>query len=534
MNPQNHMQKFKIFYSWQSDLPGNKTKNFIRECIDEAIDLAQESEAIEAERDEATTGTTGSPDIVATLFSKIDNCDLFIADLSLCYTEDQNKEKRSPNPNVLLELGYAVKTLGWDRIICLCNTDYGNKYPFDISHNRITDFSLEGKSRKEVKGDISKIIFVNIRDIRKQPLRAKGGAATHLIGTYDFENHKVIKSLVPVDLSKQESYILHNKALLDESSKLFAEIQKLTERIITADAEKDGHQASPPEQHVSLDKYLDKYPPLRRDVVHAIAESFKASETSVVWADIEEDKARIKHWLNADVSDEFFDLGGLKQTVQLFGMHNPGLNGTDNEKTKYDKLHDLSYKLVQLDVRTNYIKTFDEMYFIPLAIQNISSMQDTNIRVVVKVEIGEVVEPDEHLIAEDYEGFQGLLCRDDEDEADVGIICELFGLYEDGIIHTEIPRYDPSDYVPEKPLLINGRVVRPEKTSEDYKWELEEYIASTERRGYYEFDVESLRPGECKWLYCGMLIKPVGGEVKVHYQIHSAHSTGDLNGVLEV
>ena len=106
------MQKFKIFYSWQSDLPGNKTKNFIRECIDEAIDVAQESEAIEAERDEATTGTTGSPNIVTTLFSKIDNCDLFIADLSLCFTEDRQNEKKSPNPNVLLELGYAVKTLG--------------------------------------------------------------------------------------------------------------------------------------------------------------------------------------------------------------------------------------------------------------------------------------------------------------------------------------------------------------------------------------------------------------------------------------
>lgn len=116
------MKKFKIFYSWQSDLPGSKTRNFIRECIDEAIDLALESEAIEAERDEATTGTTGSPNIVTSLFSKIDDCDLFVADLSLCFTEDQEKEKRSPNPNVLLELGYAVKTLGWDRVICLCNT----------------------------------------------------------------------------------------------------------------------------------------------------------------------------------------------------------------------------------------------------------------------------------------------------------------------------------------------------------------------------------------------------------------------------
>lgn len=83
------MEKFKIFYSWQSDLPGSKTRNFIRECIDEAINLAQESEAVEAVRDEATSGMTGSPNIVTTLLSKIDNCDLFIADLSLCFTENQ-------------------------------------------------------------------------------------------------------------------------------------------------------------------------------------------------------------------------------------------------------------------------------------------------------------------------------------------------------------------------------------------------------------------------------------------------------------
>ena len=30
------MPTFKIFYSWQSDLPGNKTRNFIRNCIDDA------------------------------------------------------------------------------------------------------------------------------------------------------------------------------------------------------------------------------------------------------------------------------------------------------------------------------------------------------------------------------------------------------------------------------------------------------------------------------------------------------------------
>lgn len=147
------MRVFKIFYSWQSDLPGNKTRYFIKDCIDDAIELALSCEAIEAQRDETTLGTTGSPNIVTTLFSKIDDCDLFVADLSLCFTKNQGK--RSPNPNVMLELGYAIKTLGWERIICICNTDYGNNYPFDIAQQRITSFSLEEKYRAEVKVQIA-------------------------------------------------------------------------------------------------------------------------------------------------------------------------------------------------------------------------------------------------------------------------------------------------------------------------------------------------------------------------------------------
>ena len=130
------MPKFKIFYSWQSDLPGSVTRNFIRDCIDDAIAFAEESEAIEAERDEATLNTTGSPNIVTTLFSKIDEADLFVADLSLCFTGDVNNQKHAPNPNVLLELGYAVKTLDWDRVICLCNADFGSEYPFDVPISR--------------------------------------------------------------------------------------------------------------------------------------------------------------------------------------------------------------------------------------------------------------------------------------------------------------------------------------------------------------------------------------------------------------
>lgn len=524
------MQKFKIFYSWQSDLPGNKTRNFIRECIDEAIDLAQESEAIEAERDEATMGTTGSPDIVATLFSKIDNCDLFISDLSLCFTEDLHHEKKSPNPNVMVELGYAVKTLGWERIICLCNTDYGNQYPFDIAHNRITGFSLEGKSRKEVKSDIAKIIFINIRDLKKQPTRAKAGVATHIIGTYSFVDHTVVERIVPIEISKQESYTLHNEELLVESQSLLTEIQEITGRI----------QADKKEQ-AKLQDVLQQQPVLSaktqselHNVVNAMSESFKGTETPVVWENIQDDKSRIKQWLGVDVADAFFDVGGLKKTTPLFAVQGSSYAGTDDEKLKYEKLETLSYNLLQLEVRTNYLKTFEGMCFIPLAIQNISAVQDTDIRVVVQVETGEIIEPNENLIWREYNGLQGLLCRNDEDETDVGIICELFALTEDGTIHVEEIPVNPAQYIPQVPIITASGLSQPEKTETDYKLELEEFIASTDGRGYYEFDIAQLRPRECRWLCCGMLIKPTDGKIKVHYQIHSARSMGDLDGTLEM
>ena len=64
-----------------------------------------------------------------------------------------------PNPNVLIELGYAIKTLGWSKIICLFNSQTGKieDLPFDINHNRVTAYTsnLENKKR------ISEIISLN-------------------------------------------------------------------------------------------------------------------------------------------------------------------------------------------------------------------------------------------------------------------------------------------------------------------------------------------------------------------------------------
>jgi hypothetical protein len=57
----------------------------------------------------------------------------------------------TPNPNVLLELGYALYRLSWDRIICLNNEKFSKieDMPFDLLQNRISRYSFDGESHKE-------------------------------------------------------------------------------------------------------------------------------------------------------------------------------------------------------------------------------------------------------------------------------------------------------------------------------------------------------------------------------------------------
>ncbi|MFN8255730.1 MAG: hypothetical protein U0W24_08585 [Bacteroidales bacterium] len=126
-----------IFYSWQSDLPNNKNRGFIEECIEKSVSLIQSEKLnLEVAVDRDTKGVTGTPDIASTIFSKIDNSNIFIADISI--VNPDSTKRKTPNPNVLIELGYAAKTLGWCNIICIFNTEFGKieELPFDLKFRR--------------------------------------------------------------------------------------------------------------------------------------------------------------------------------------------------------------------------------------------------------------------------------------------------------------------------------------------------------------------------------------------------------------
>ena len=135
----------RIFYAWQSDVDKQRNHYFIKIALEKAIKRMKKDVTItDSPReqiilDHDTKGVPGMPDIVGTIFSKIENSDIFVADLTYTAgsTTGQN-DKLVSNPNVVFEMGYAFKVLGPERIISVLNTCYGppEKLFFDISHRR--------------------------------------------------------------------------------------------------------------------------------------------------------------------------------------------------------------------------------------------------------------------------------------------------------------------------------------------------------------------------------------------------------------
>ncbi|TDW28114.1 hypothetical protein EV128_10929 [Rhizobium azibense] len=111
-----------IFWSWQSDLEERVTRNVIREALAGAI------EDLDVELDERheltsdTQGVEGSPDIVATILAKIASARVFVGDVTPLAVSP--KGKALANPNVLIELGYAKRAIGLERVILVWNSAF--------------------------------------------------------------------------------------------------------------------------------------------------------------------------------------------------------------------------------------------------------------------------------------------------------------------------------------------------------------------------------------------------------------------------
>lgn len=166
-------RKCTIFYSWQSDI--KSSRNFISDCLERLRKRMKDIILCDIDRD--TQGLAGAPDIGDSIYEKIDSADIFIADVTIINRNSIGR--KTPNPNVLIELGYAIKALGWERIILLYDKDFGEieELPFDINHRRITSFSLEECEEKtKIREYVLTCIGTTIQ-ILDQEHRLYGGSA---------------------------------------------------------------------------------------------------------------------------------------------------------------------------------------------------------------------------------------------------------------------------------------------------------------------------------------------------------------------
>ena len=149
---------FKVFYSWQSDLKNSTNRGFLESVVTKAIKSVNAEECFETDVafDRDTLGLHGSPNITGAIFKKIEQCDLFVADISIVTGNSTDSERPSPNPNVLIELGYAISALGLDKIVLIYNEAYGTdeSIPFDIRQNRRLSYYLDDSTTSEEKSKV--------------------------------------------------------------------------------------------------------------------------------------------------------------------------------------------------------------------------------------------------------------------------------------------------------------------------------------------------------------------------------------------
>ena len=220
--------QFYVFYSWQSDVEGNK--QFINKKIKEAVEDIQQMEEFSDSKiiyDHSTQNRSGSPSIVDTIHEKINTCDVFIADITPI-AEVQNKKdspiKLIPNPNVMAECGFALRSIGEKRIILLFRKDKGlcENLPFDIRHRRISVFNI-----RDERFSIKEYILAAIRE----SLYCNDNLFNQNTVSHDSDIFKRLQSLDfnNTDLMGDLKYIVNNQRISQWQYNWFEKIANFLE-----------------------------------------------------------------------------------------------------------------------------------------------------------------------------------------------------------------------------------------------------------------------------------------------------------------
>jgi len=170
-----------IFFSWQADTATLVGRNLIERALEKALgrigaDTDIEEAVRELEIDRDTKGVAGSPPIVETIFKKIDAATVFLPDLT--FVGQRLDGRPTPNPNVLIEYGWALKSLTHGRVVPVMNTAFGEptaeNMPFDMRHlrNPILYCCAEDASeeeRRQAREGLAKELERRIRAVLTSP-----------------------------------------------------------------------------------------------------------------------------------------------------------------------------------------------------------------------------------------------------------------------------------------------------------------------------------------------------------------------------
>ncbi len=175
----------KVFYSWQNDRPNKTNRGFIEDALAQAIrNLGREESEIYAsprdlELDKDTKGIPGSPPVADTIFRKIEECAVFVPDLTFC---GLTKEGRPiPNANVLIEYGWALAKPGHERIVAVMNEAYGpateTSLPFNIRHTRWPHrFTLSEDAEADERNSVKRGLTRHFEDAIRTALAASSAS----------------------------------------------------------------------------------------------------------------------------------------------------------------------------------------------------------------------------------------------------------------------------------------------------------------------------------------------------------------------
>jgi hypothetical protein len=195
-----------VFYSWQNDRPPAVCRYLIRDALKAAVSrIARDSSVEECPRlDHDTKGESGIPAIAETIFNKIEDAAVFVGDVTFVGSSaapEGSPGKALPNPNVLMELGYAAKAIGWDRIICVFNNHYGSieNQIFNLKHRRKPVSYCLGPDAGDARAQresLSRAIEAAIQSV----LRAEHNAVDEILARLDAYSQMFLRMNAATDL----------------------------------------------------------------------------------------------------------------------------------------------------------------------------------------------------------------------------------------------------------------------------------------------------------------------------------------------